>query len=577
MSLKLDKNQLSKILEREEFKIRITKSRLLEIFSKTYHRTVKIFNQIIDNYDKNGLEKSLNGEDINPVLWQCGHIVYFYKKHCFNFFNLQVTDDLEIYIKFYDSFLTKSKYRSNRNRLLDMYILLEEFEEVYKKITDGIINGINNDKYNQIYNDIYNKIETKKRYYVLLLSILHNEMHIEALIFSGYNLGYLLKDFISIRLNNISLRQKTNDTIKKIQFSHIKGGNFIQGTENKSLYLSFDNERPAFKKVIKDFSISKYPVTEHQFLQFILDGGYNDNTYWFEESWDWIQSNNIKCPLYWSIDNLLERDTNYPAMNISWYEAKAFCEWTGSRLPYESEWEYVATCCGKYNYPWGNEMKPEYCNLNYMVNSPLEVDDEILSFEKSYTGVKQLIGNVWEWCEEEIYPYDGFTIDPVYREMSYPFFGFKKICRGGCFAVPDYLINSRYRNAQMPDCRIQFTGFRICKKTNFFEKSLDQKPQETFGKSLDQKPKENNLTKSLISNKEKSLDKKPKENNLTKSLISNKEKSLDKKPKENNLTKSLISNKEKSLDKKSSETTKEVNLKEIRNKRREYITKYVDL
>ena len=543
MSLQLDKNQLSKILEREEFKIGISKSRLLEIFSKTYHRTIKIFNQIIDNYDKNGLEKSLNGEDINPILWQCGHIVYFYKKHCFNFFNLQVTDDLEIYIKFYDSFLTKSKYRSNRNRLLDMYILLEEFEEVYKKITDGIINGINNDKYNQIYNDIYNKIETKKRYYVLL-SILHNEMHIEALIFSGYNLGYLLKDFISIRLNNISLRQKTNDTIKKIQFSHIKGGNFIQGTENKSLYLSFDNERPAFKKVIKDFSISKYPVTEHQFLQFILDGGYNDNTYWFEESWDWIQSNNIKCPLYWSIDNLLERDTNYPAMNISWYEAKAFCEWTGSRLPYESEWEYVATCCGKYNYPWGNEMKPEYCNLNYMVNSPLEVDDEILSFEKSYTGVKQLIGNVWEWCEEEIYPYDGFTIDPVYREMSYPFFGFKKICRGGCFAVPDYLINSRYRNAQMPDCRIQFTGFRICKKTNFLEKSLDQKP------------KENNLTKSLISNKEKSLDQKPKENNLTKSLISNKEKSLDQKP---------------------SETTKEVNLKEIRNKRREYITKYVDL
>ena len=102
MSLNLDKNQLSKILEREEFKIRITKSRLLEIFSKTYHRTVKIFNQIIDNYDKNGLEKSLNGEDINPILWQCGHIVYFYKKHCGDFFNLQVTHDLERYIIFYD-------------------------------------------------------------------------------------------------------------------------------------------------------------------------------------------------------------------------------------------------------------------------------------------------------------------------------------------------------------------------------------------------------------------------------------------------------------------------------------------
>ena len=102
-------------------------------------------------------------------------------------------------------------------------------------------------------------------------------------------------------------------------------------------------------------------------------------------------------------------------------------------------------------------------NLNYKINRPLEVNDERLIFEKTLFGVQQLIGNVWEWCEEPIYPYDGFNIDPVYREMSYPFFGFKKICRGGCFAVPDYLIHSKYRNAQMPDCRIQFIGFRVCK------------------------------------------------------------------------------------------------------------------
>ena len=77
--------------------------------------------------------------------------------------------------------------------------------------------------------------------------------------------------------------------------------------------------------------------------------------------------------------------------------------------------------------------------------------------------VRQLFGNVWEWCQEAIYPYDGFKIDPVYKEFSYPFFGFKKILRGGSWATPDILINSRYRNAQMPDCRIQFTGIRVVK------------------------------------------------------------------------------------------------------------------
>ena len=64
---------------------------------------------------------------------------------------------------------------------------------------------------------------------------------------------------------------------------------------------------------------------------------------------------------------------------------------------------------------------------------------------------------MWEWCEEDIYPYNNFTMDYVYKEMSYPYFG-KKICRGGCFAVSDFLIHSKYRNAQEPDCQIQFIG-----------------------------------------------------------------------------------------------------------------------
>ena len=65
----------------------------------------------------------------------------------------------------------------------------------------------------------------------------------------------------------------------------------------------------------------------------------------------------------------------------------------------------------------------DICNLNYKnYIKPVNEYKE----GNNLKGVSQLIGNIWEWCEEPIYPYDGFTIDPVYREMSYPFFGFKK-------------------------------------------------------------------------------------------------------------------------------------------------------
>ena len=78
-------------------------------------------------------------------------------------------------------------------------------------------------------------------------------------------------------------------------------------------------------------------------------------------------------------------------------------------------------------------------------------------------GIVGLFGNVWEWCLEPIYPYDGFKIDPVYREMSYPFFGYKRVCRGGSWCSPNYLATKSYRNAQSMDCLIQYIGFRIVK------------------------------------------------------------------------------------------------------------------
>jgi ergothioneine biosynthesis protein EgtB len=462
--MELDKKTLNKYLNKEEFKIKITSKRLSQIFTKTFNRTKKIFSEIINN-KKTGLEKSSHKEDINPILWQCGHIVYFYIKHCSDYFTYDNKGDN--IIDFYDSYLTKLEFRYNEENLLKMNILLNKFQNFYNSIMK------------QLKSLQLNHMEK----YVLLLSILHNEMSIEALIFSGLNLDYSLPNFISLRLTNLSLRSFNKNILTNIKFINIKCKIFIQGSKNSSYYLSFDNERPAFRKYLEDYYISEYPITEYQFLQFILEGGYENKIYWTEESWKWIKSKNIYCPIYWSLDNLKYRETNYPVCNISWYEAKAYCKWAGYRLPTESEWECVASNYGRYKYPWGDKMDSSYCNLNYTINGPLEINDNRLNKEQSYTGVKQLIGNVWEWCEDSIYPYNGFSIDPLYRELSYPYYGFKKICRGGSFAVPDYLIHSSYRNSQMPDCRLQFIGFRVCKDINF--KKIRNKRRNIMGLCTD--------------------------------------------------------------------------------------------
>ena len=152
MSLNLNKYERDKILERDEFKILITTQDLQVKFKKTYDRTRKIFLEILENTEKNGLEKSPDGEDINPILWQCGHIIYFFIQHCKDYFKIPVyEDDLEFNLEFYDSFKTKSKFRYNLNRLVPITILIDELDMIYKNISNQILKKKNADfKYNYI-------------------------------------------------------------------------------------------------------------------------------------------------------------------------------------------------------------------------------------------------------------------------------------------------------------------------------------------------------------------------------------------------------------------------------------------
>ena len=134
---------------------------------------------------------------------------------------------------------------------------------------------------------------------------------------------------------------------------------------------------------------------------------------------------------------------NHP-VNVTWYEAQAFCKFYNFRMLKESEWEYLAD---------------NKNNAIFDYHFPVSIKEDK---NVNRHGIVGLYGNYWEWCEESIYPYDGFKIDPVYREMSYPFFGYKKICRGGAWCVPSFLATKTYRNAQLPDCYYQFISFRVC-------------------------------------------------------------------------------------------------------------------
>ena len=254
----------------------------------------------------------------------------------------------------------------------------------------------------------------------------------------------------------------------------VPGGPFTMGTSTEPWAL--DNERPAHRRTVPPFFIDTTPVTNAAFQAFIEDGGYGTARWWAPAGWDHIRAHGIEAPLFWSREagQWLRRrfgvtevvPADEPVLHVSWYEADAYARWAGRRLPTEAEWEKAARhdpASGRSTrYPWGDaDPTPEHANLGQRHLRPAPVGS--CPAGQSPLGVRQLIGDVWEWTSSDLSPYPGFTAFP-YKEYSEVFFGPEyKVLRGGSFAVDAVACRGTFRNWDYPIRRQIFSGFRTAR------------------------------------------------------------------------------------------------------------------
>ncbi|MGW1544848.1 ergothioneine biosynthesis protein EgtB [Streptomyces sp. NPDC002309] len=251
-------------------------------------------------------------------------------------------------------------------------------------------------------------------------------------------------------------------------------GPFTMGTSTEPWAL--DNERPAHRREVAAFWIDTTPVTNGAYQAFIEDGGYDDDRWWTVDGWGHVRRTAVKAPLFWHRDGgqwLRRRfgvtevvPPDEPVLHVSWYEADAYARWAGRRLPTETEWEKAARfdpATGRSTrYPWGDaDPTPEHANLGQRHLRPAPAG----SYPKgeSPLGVRQLIGDVWEWTSSDFGPYPGFEPFP-YKEYSEVFFGPEhKVLRGGSFAVDQVACRGTFRNWDYPVRRQIFSGFRTAR------------------------------------------------------------------------------------------------------------------
>jgi iron(II)-dependent oxidoreductase len=253
----------------------------------------------------------------------------------------------------------------------------------------------------------------------------------------------------------------------------ISGGRFMLGAQPGAGFV-FDNEKWAHPVEVQPFCMSRTAVSNSDYAQFVLDGGYRCRAFWCDAGWRWRESTGAQTPVYWKIEQKqllalvhgqwcpLQEDA--AVIHVNWYEAQAYCRWAKRRLPSEAEWEFAASTVPrsgeKRRYPWGDE-SPDATRANLYGGAGAPVSVHAHAAGDSAWGVRQMWGNVWEWTSTTFNAYPGFVRDP-YQEYSEPWFGTHKVLRGGCHATAPCLLRNTWRNFYTPDRRDVLAGFRTC-------------------------------------------------------------------------------------------------------------------
>jgi len=264
--------------------------------------------------------------------------------------------------------------------------------------------------------------------------------------------------------------------------AEIPGGRFLLGGARDEPFV-FDNEKWAHPVEVRPFAIARAPVTQGEFAEFVEAKGYSRKEFWSETGWTSREGLGAEHPVYWkpesagrwlrrNFDHWVPLEPHRPVLHVNWWEAEAYCNWAGRRLPTELEWEVAASAAPKHferelgdakrRFPWGDDSAgPQHANLGWRAMGAVDVN--ALPAGDSAFGCRQMIGNVWEWTASDFGPYPGFEVDP-YREYSQPWFGTHKVLRGGAWPTQPRLLRNTWRNFYTPDRRDVWAGFRTCRR-----------------------------------------------------------------------------------------------------------------
>jgi ergothioneine biosynthesis protein EgtB len=377
--------------------------------------------------------------DVSPTKWHLAHTSWFFETFVLKPWQKNYRPAIPEYAFLFNSYYNAAgtMHRRDLRGLISRPTVAESFR--YRENIDRHVE----DLVSSVSEDVLDEIEP-----IIVLGIHHEQQHQEL----------LLTDIKHVLAQNplhpVFRKRPEEKTTKPLPMSFVDFDERMAMIGHSGSGFFYDNEGPQHRALVPAFSLGSRLVTCGEYLRFLENDGYRRSEFWLSLGWMTVNEQRWEAPLYWekrddgwwhfTLSGFRPIAENEPVTHVSYFEADAYANWSGARLPTEFEWEMVAQ--------------------NQNINGNFVESERFHPGPALSDGLTQMFGDTWEWTRSSYSPYPGYRAAPgALGEYNGKFMCNQYVLRGGSCATSKSHIRPTYRNFFQPEKRWQFNGIRLAR------------------------------------------------------------------------------------------------------------------